>query len=506
MPRRRRQLHQPELPAEVFNEIISLLWNDIPTLKACSLASRILTFPSQKRLFHSIALRAPIQKLRNKYGILTNGLCGTSRDFWRLLIRSPHIAEYVVSLHIADDRIHYDCSPATHVFPFPVTSTPVAESAEDETIDDDSQFIGYKLENGKDVVLDEPFVPLNTNGQYRDKSVHHRWLFKDKWLPLCAPLLGNLRSLAFFYDLKWSHLSGRVLITLLNLMQLPSLRYLQLNCCYRPDFIINQAIGKNVKDFVLSGYPEKDLNDPRFPNPPMASVYLDTLSIDSDGFLHDLRGCRAQLSRLRKLVVRSAGLCHHVAVWSLLQQCSATLQDLEITPSYKCMCALNSFSFLLNLVHLLVKQNVLATGIHEGSEDPINLGKLNALKRFAVRIRVATSGCATRTHFSWLSKILRSGYSTSVTQQLEELSIRVLYGDAWQRVAINISHWKDTFDTLLRVEFKNLRTLNILADAYDSEGRVQAKAVRMLNRAPAIARIRSRKNLVVDIRREYSVF
>jgi hypothetical protein len=169
------------------------------------------------------------------------------------------------------------------------------------------------------------------------------------------------------------------------------------------------------------------------------------------------------------------------------------------------MCALNSFSFLLNLVHLLVKQNVLATGIHEGSEDPINLGKLNALKRFAVRIRVATSGRATRTHFSWLSKILRSGYSTSVTQQLEELSIRVLYGDDCYPVVINISHWKDTFDVLLEdVEFKNLRTLSILVDAY-SEGEVD-KAVRMLNRSPAIARIRSRKSLVVDIRREYSVF
>jgi hypothetical protein len=318
----------------------------------------------EKRLFHSIALRAPIQKLRNKYGILTNGLCGTSRDFWRLLIRSPHIAEYVVSLHIADDRIHYDCSPATHVFPFPVTSTPVAESAEDEMVDDGSQFIGYKLENGQDVVLDKPFVPGIS--WYEDKSVDHRWLFNDRWLPLCAPLLGNLRSLAFLYDLKWSHLSGRVLITLLNLMQLPSLRYLQLNCRYCPDFIINQAIGKNVKDFVLSGFPEEGLNGLRFPDPPMASVYLDSLSIDGvRGFLHDLRDCRVQLSRLRKLVVRSVDLCHHVKFLSLLQQCSATLQDFEIAPSYKCMCALNfSFRSFSIWLHLLVRQNLVVTSHH----------------------------------------------------------------------------------------------------------------------------------------------
>jgi hypothetical protein len=42
-----------------------------------------------------------------------------------------------------------------------------------------------------------------------------------------------------------------------------------LKCHHRPDFIINQAIGKNVKDAVLGGCPDKDLNGLHLPTPPM---------------------------------------------------------------------------------------------------------------------------------------------------------------------------------------------------------------------------------------------
>ena len=44
MPRRRRRhFHHCELPVELYSEIIGYLWNDIPSLKACSLANRIMT-------------------------------------------------------------------------------------------------------------------------------------------------------------------------------------------------------------------------------------------------------------------------------------------------------------------------------------------------------------------------------------------------------------------------------------------------------------------------------
>ena len=139
-------------------------------------------------------------------------------------------------------------------------------------------------------------------------------------------------------------------------------------------------------------------------------------------------------------------------------------------------------------------RDVLASDLR----DPIDLSKLTALKRFAVYLKKVSNKHKTKTHFLWLSTILRTGYSTSTIQQLEELSIRVLY-DRYSPV-INIFHWKDTFDMLLEDEFQNLRILNILVDAY-SQSEVD-KAVGMLNRSRDIARLRSRRNLVVDIRRE----
>jgi len=126
------------------------------------------------------------------------------------------------------------------------------------------------------------------------------------------------------------------------------------------------------------------------------------------------------------------------------------------------------------------------------------LSKLIALRRFAVYLKVASNRHTTNTHFLWLSKVLRSGYSTSVIQQLEELSIRVLYGSDCYPPVIDILDWKDTFDVLLEDEFQNLRTLNILVDSQ----REVDEAIEMLNRSRDIARLRSRRNLVVDIRRE----
>ena len=356
MPRRRRRFHHHhrQLPVELYNEIISYLWNDIPSLKACSLANRFMTVPSQKHLFHCIALRPPLQKLQNEHGIFTNGLCGTSYNFWQLLLKSPHIAKYVASVHVVDCRVHYKSSlgvPAAQrgFAPrrgmVPIASVPIAEGTVDEVVDNGLQYIGYTLENGQDVDLDAPLSP--SSGSRRDKSRFHRWLPTDKFLPLSAPLLCNLRSLTIFYDLPWCQLSGRVLITLLNLMQRQSLRHLQLNCLHCPDVITNRAIGENVKHLVLDGYPEKSEASLRLPHPPLAPVYLDSLLINTWGFLSVSPDCRVQISRLRKLVVRASH--DHAAIWSLLQSCSATLRDFEICPSYGCKSFVLEFtSFLFN--------------------------------------------------------------------------------------------------------------------------------------------------------------
>jgi len=338
MPRRRRRhFHHCELPVELYSEIIGYLWNDIPSLKACSLANRIMTVPSQKHLFNCIALRPPLQKLRNEHEIFTNGLCGTSHNFWQLLLRSPHIAKYVVSLHIVDQSVHYK--------PLLEVPAPLAGS----TVDDDGlQYMGYKLENGQDVDLDAPLTPNVYRSKFQKPRIPRarRWLPEDRFLPLCKPFLCNLKALTIHYDLFWCELSGRVLITLLNLMQLPSLRYLQFNCYYRPDVIIDRAIGENVKHLVLNGHREMETLL-RPPHPPLAPVYLDSLSIDTRGFSSVYPACRVQISKLRKLVVRESD-SDHVAVWSLLQSCSATLQDFEISPSYKC----KSLRFRVYVIHV----------------------------------------------------------------------------------------------------------------------------------------------------------
>jgi len=330
MPRR-------ELPEELYDEIIGFLWNDIPSLKACSLANRIMTIPSQKRLFYCLVLRPPLRKLSISCPAFSDGLCGTSYNFRQLLLRSPHIAKYVISLHIVGQ---FFCNMSNSE----ALEGMVPGNTDDE-IDDGEQYVGYKLASGQDISLDVPLV----SGLHQNESRVYRWLTTDKFLPLSAPLLCNLRSLTIGYNQNWYHLPGRVLITLLNLIQLPSLRHLDINVRQRPDIVINQAIGENVKHLFLDGIPENGSQALlRLPRQPLAPVYLDSLSINAGGFLSVFPACRVMTSRLRKLVIRECGTPH--AMRSLLQSCSATLQDFEIWwSSYKSKsCILAFISFLFN--------------------------------------------------------------------------------------------------------------------------------------------------------------
>jgi len=147
------------------------------------------------------------------------------------------------------------------------------------------------------------------------------------------------------------------------------------------------------------------------------------------------------------------------------------------------------------------------TSHEENPDEPIDLSKLAALRRFAVILQVMHMNNTemAQTPFFWLSKLLRSGYSTSVSQQLTDISIRVHYyhrGLYFSEVS-DILHWKDIFDTLLEDEFKNLRVLNILVnDQYELE---LYKVVEMLNTSVYVKRLRARRNLVVDVRGKHSI-
>jgi len=80
---------------------------------------------------------------------------------------------------------------------------------------------------------------------------------------------------------------------------------------------------------------------------------------------------------------------------------------------------------------------------------------------------------------------------------LEDISIRVRY------CSRDILLWKDTFDTLLEDEFKNLRNLNIIV-VHVSEHEVK-KVVELLNDSVYVKRLRVRRNLVVGLRGKYSI-
>jgi len=109
----------------------------------------------------------------------------------------------------------------------------------------------------------------------------------------------------------------------------------------------------------------------------------------------------------------------------------------------------------------------------------------------------------TQIPFLCLGKTLRSSYSTPVSQQLEDISIRVCYAGINHPKVLDILHWKNTFDTLLEDEFKNLRNLNIFIGGQSGHG--VDKVVEMLENSAYVERLRARRNLVVDVRGKHGV-
>ena len=94
----------PALPQELYGEIVAHLWDDIPSLKSCSLVNPIMTLSGQKILFQSVILRPARNLLLHSD---SDGTSGTSGNFWQLLAHSPHIASYVRSIQIIDLKAQY---------------------------------------------------------------------------------------------------------------------------------------------------------------------------------------------------------------------------------------------------------------------------------------------------------------------------------------------------------------------------------------------------------------
>lgn len=308
------------LPIELYDEITSYLWNDSSSLKACALANRVLVAPSQKRLFYRIALSQykfhDADTLRACIGCES---LGTPSSFYWLLAHSPHLAEYVQVLYIID----IDSSGRSIALDVELPDIPPVLGNER-----DLHFEDYKFMNGEEISdLDHTIRP------YRE--IFKRWLPKDKFLPLFAPLLSDLKALHIVSTSNWQDLPYRVLFTLLYLMRLPSLVYLQLLPQY-PLAIINMALGENVKHLALNSYPTNDQLPFRLAleHPPLRPVYLERFFACRAEFLDRFPPTsRIQISNLRKLVVAAIFADEHAHTQRILQKLRDTLEDFEFSPA-----------------------------------------------------------------------------------------------------------------------------------------------------------------------------
>ena len=134
--------------------------------------------------------------------------------------------------------------------------------------------------------------------------------------------------------------------------------------------------------------------------------------------------------------------------------------------------------------------------------DTITLSGLTSLKRLAVTLSISVVDEDFRIlgPFTWLCNLLRSGYSTSVTQHLQELSIEVFCELGYTRTGGNISiPWKPLFDALSEDELKDLRILNIFIASSIKIKRTTVVLER-LNGCEAMAKLRCRPGLILNVR------
>ena len=294
-----------EFPQELHEEVISHLWDDLTSLAACSLTSKSLTVPSQRRLFAFINLTEPRRDIN----------VGSSASFYELLTRSPHIARYVESLQISSMNLNDRSRLRT-----PVT---LGHDAQDLVR---LPFEDYKLKNGRKI-RDLDAIAVTSN-----RDPFDTWLTRDGFLAACATLLPNLKSLDIIYNGSWGSLSFRNLIALLYLMRLPSLRYLRLECnktC--PISTVNAAMGSNIKYLVISASGGNEELPIQHLRPFTAPIYLEHFAADNFGLqMANLQQYRVQACRLRRLVIKANH--GHFNTWTLLQSCWETLEDFQFTP------------------------------------------------------------------------------------------------------------------------------------------------------------------------------
>ena len=280
-----------------------------------------------------------------------------------------------------------------------------------------------------------------------------RWLPTDEALPRFSPMLHNLNALDISYDGGWHLFSAKVLDSLMDLMQLPSIVHLRVGDQI-PSMIFNLAIGPNVKYLILpclETCATHRLVQP--PRQPINPVYLESLYIDRPFIFVALLSApnpRLSLSSLRRLCVHSPDILEHEKIWQLLQFCLDTLEDFEFIPIHHGMVLIMINETKTVLILPFPFDAVGWPTFIARFEEVIDLGKIVSLKRFTVCI----SDHNQTNYVPWLNRIISSA---SGNQELEELCLKVICtvdssNDTW---------WHGTIDTLLQAEFKSLKRLQV---------------------------------------------
>ena len=278
-----------ELSLELYDEIISYLWNNKQALLACSVAGRILTVPSQKRLFSRVILPGPHHNERHPSK--THQLGQSYSDFKRLLNRSPHIVGYIECLQIIATSKSTECG----------------------------------FDNEKD-----------SEGDAQPRHSLCYWFASANALPACEPHFHKLKALVVDCVGDWYRFCPRIRSIISRLLRLPSLVYVALKLFPIP--ILTQAIGDNVKHFRFRGYWETN-NKPLPTSTPAVPIYLESMYITHVqsllSFMLTDPNCRIRVNQLRKVVFNMSNdeLEAHPMTWALLRSCADTLEELTIVPS-----------------------------------------------------------------------------------------------------------------------------------------------------------------------------
>jgi len=366
-----------ELPPEIFEEIIGYLWDDKPALRACSLASKILTAPSQKHIFSCIVLRGPRELFYRQLYQHVYPMGGISTNFLRLLEAYPHISGYVDCLQIIDVKpyeeveftssdddppVHYNgpsITITTELFAKEVTpedghqvDTPeVGEAQGVESAEVEAE-ITQEVGGGEEEEEEEEETDDDDDD---DDYSQNDWLSEDKSLPLILPRLHSLKALVVDFVQNWKNLSKEIRSSLLRVLQLPSLRYVELTPFPIP--LLTQAVHENLKHLYLRAYcKSKGVKNVLVPGPGTSGpIYLDSLyashTDDFLSFLESQPNCRFKTDRLRKLGLDVDGEQEgHGRISNFLRNCSDTLEEFIFTPnSDRALLILISCLFVLIL-------------------------------------------------------------------------------------------------------------------------------------------------------------